>query len=403
MASVQRRPRSKFWHGAWRDVSGKLHMRSTKEENRTKAQEVVNGWERAEHKARNESQVRKVMSEILERNTDQPLRTPSVREFLTDWLASKSLETGNRYAGVANAFYKHLGERADRPLKDVMPRDIQSYINEMRTVQASDKTTQLHLQALKSAFNYACKMLLLDMNPADPITVKVDDEEVREIFTPAEVKLIIDAAEGEWKTLIRLGYYTGLRLTTAACLRKDAIEMKGSDNLPVIKVAKPGKRAKPVMIPVHKDFITHLKKALASTAADEDYLLPSLAGAESGGKRGLSRTFKEIVIKSGVDMREITRPNGNKFCKRSFHSLRHGSTSDMANKGVSQELRMEITGHKTEREHARYTHIETETLRVAVDTMDAIPEGKPRVGTAKPAKKYPNPFRNRSKDSKSAP
>lgn len=379
----------------WRDVAGKQHMRSTKETSRNKAQEIARGWEYVEHKARNEAQVRKVMSEILERNTDQPLRTPSVREFFTEWLASKSDETGRRYSGVANAFYGHLSERADRPLKDVMPKDIQSYVNKMRAEKASDKTTLLHLQALKSAFNHACKMHLLDKNPADPITVTVNDEEEREIFSPAEVQQILDAAEGEWKTLIRLGYYTGLRLTTAACLQKAAINMKGTDEQPVIEVAKPGKRGKPVMIPVHKDFITHLEKALASTGPDEEFLLPTLAGAESGGKRGLSRSFREIVEASGVDIREVIRTNGKKFCKRSFHSLRHDSTSDMANKGVSPELRMQITGHKTGREHARYTHIQTKTLRDAVNTMDAIPEGNPGNGSGKPAKKHPSPFRKR--------
>lgn len=372
-ASLHRRPRSKFWHAAWRDAAGKQHMRSTKETSHSKAQEVANGWERAEHRARNETQVRKVLSEILERNTDQPLRTPSVRDFFTDWLAGKSDETGRRYAGVVNAFYRHLGVRADYPLKDIMPKDVQAYIDQMRAGKASGKTTQLHLQALKSGFNHARKMLMLDSNPADPITVTVSDEQEREVFTVAEVQEIIAAAKGEWKTLIRLAYYTGLRLTTAASLRKAAIKLEGPDGHPVIEVPKPGKRGKAVLIPVHGDFQPYLREALASTPADEEFVMPKLAGAESGGKRGLSRNFKRIVVAAGVDMREVTRPNGQKFCKRSFHSLRHGSVSGMANAGVSPELRRQITGHKTEREHARYTHIQTGVLREAVNKMPALP------------------------------
>ena len=372
-SSLHRRPRSKYWHASWRDASGKQHMRSTKETNRTKAEEIASGWQHAERKARNEAQIRKVLSEILERNTDQPLRTPSVREFFTEWLANKSEETGKRYAGVANAFYVHLGVRADKALKDVMPKDVEGYVSRMRANKASDKTILLHVQALKSAFNHARRMLLTDMNPADPITVTVEDEEERELFTPDEAKLIIDAAEGEWKTLIRIGYYTGLRLSTAACLLKAAIKMKGPDGCPVIDVPKPGKRGRPVSIPVHNDLIPDLEKALQALPADEEYLLPKLSGTNSGGKRGLSRSFKGIVAKAGVDMREVTRDNGKKFCKRTFHSLRHGSTSGMANKGVSPELRMQITGHKTQREHARYTHIETGVLRDAVNKMPGIP------------------------------
>ena len=101
--------------------------------------------------------------------------------------------------------------------------------------------------------------------------------------------------------------------------------------------------------------------------------MPKLAGAESGGKRGLSRAFREIAVRAGVDMREITRPNGHKFCKRSFHSLRHGVVSGMANKGVPQEQRMDITGHKTEKQHGRYTHLQIKTLRGAINKLSGLP------------------------------
>ena len=399
MATAIKRPRSKFWHAAWRDASGRLHMRSTKQTNRAKALEIARAWEKAEHEVRSQTQVHLVLSDMLERYTGEKLYNPSVREHFEYWLERKNEETHKRYGGVANAFYRHLQDRADRSLKEVTPRDIETYIDEMHKAHASSKTIILHYQALSSAFKRAVQKGLLKLNPAVAAEVKLDldgaDQIGREIFSPEDTKKIMDAAEGEWKTLIRLGYYTGLRLTTAAGLRKANINWKGSDNQPVIEVAKPGKHGKPVTIPVHKDFIPHLKKALASTAADEEFLMPTLAGVESGGKRGLSRSFRRIVEKAGVDMREITRANGNKFCKRSFHSLRHGSTSDMANKGVSKELRMQITGHKTEREHAKYTHLQTETLREAVNTMDAIPERKTGAGAAKPAKKHSSPFRKR--------
>jgi len=88
----------------------------------------------------------------------------------------------------------------------------------------------------------------------------------------------------------------------------------------------------------------------------------------------IERKFKEIVIKAGVDLREVTRPNGHKFCKRSFHSLRHGFVSGLANQGVAPEQRRAMTGHKTDGAHARYTHLESETLRTAVNKLPAIPE-----------------------------
>ena len=389
MSSVHRRPRSKYWHAAWRDASGKLHMRSTKQTSRSKAEEVARGWQFTEDAVRSNAQAQKVVSQILERTTGQSLPTHTVREWFTKWLSGKKEETCKRYTGVANAFYVHLGPRADRQLREVMPKDVEAYIDEMKAAKASDKTIQLHLQALKSAFSHAVKMQVLETNPADPVTFTVTHEEERELFTPAEATKIIDAATGEWKTLIRIGYYTGLRLTTAASLKKTAISMQGADGRPVIIVPKPGKRAKAVTIPAHEDLVQSLADALAASPENEEYLLPQLAGSESGGKRGLSRAFRQIVVRAGIDMMEITRPNGHKFAKRSFHSLRHGSVSGMANAGVSPELRKEMTGHKTDREHARYTHLQTETLREAANKIPKLPAGTGAPATATPSKPVP--------------
>lgn len=140
-----------------------------------------------------------------------------------------------------------------------------------------------------------------------------------------------------------------------------------------IKVPKPGKHGKLVLLPIHDDLLHHLE-VLASTDRTDDYVMPTLACADPGGKGGLSLQFKAIARKAGVDVREITRSNGHKFCRRSFHSLRHGLVSGLANKGVPSEQGRAITGHKTESNYAHYRHFEIETLRKAINKMPSIPE-----------------------------
>src|ERR1035438_7563916 len=127
MASLHKRPRSKYWQAAWRDAGGKLHIRSTKEAVRNKAWEIARGWEQVERNAKTEAQVRKVVSEILHRNTGQNLRTPTVRAWFKEWLKGKGDETKDRYAGVANGLLEHLGARADQPLTGIRPADVQGY------------------------------------------------------------------------------------------------------------------------------------------------------------------------------------------------------------------------------------------------------------------------------------
>ena len=58
--------------------------------------------------------------------------------------------------------------------------------------------------------------------------------------------------------------------------------------------------------------------------------------------------------------------------KRTFHALRHSFTSALANKNVASELRMKLTGHKTEGEHQKYTHHEMDNLRAAVKKIPSL-------------------------------
>jgi integrase len=367
MASLHRRPRSKYWHASWRDAAGTQHSRTTKETNRQKAWVIALGWEHAERTAITEANARKVLSEILQRNTGHGLRMPTVRNWFTEWLKTKGDETKARYTGISNSFLLHLGKRADQPLAGIAPVDVQSYVNKQKDAKHSDKTVSLHLQALKSAFSLARKMQLIDNSPADPVTFAVEEEIQKELFTDAEARLLIDAAEGEWKTLLMIGYYTGLRLVAAAMLRRENVDLTRR----TISVAKPGKKGRRVVIPIHESLFDYLK---SERKAHDDYLMPTLASADSGGKRGLSAAFIGIALKAGVDLREVVRKNGKNFRKRTFHSLRHGFVSGLANEGVSPEHRRAITGHKTESIHARYTHLEIEKLRESVNKLRTIPE-----------------------------
>jgi integrase len=56
----------------------------------------------------------------------------------------------------------------------------------------------------------------------------------------------------------------------------------------------------------------------------------------------------------------------------SFHSLRHGFVSAMANAGVSSEIRQKLTGHVSAQMNAQYTHHEIEELRAAVSVIPRI-------------------------------
>jgi integrase len=58
-----------------------------------------------------------------------------------------------------------------------------------------------------------------------------------------------------------------------------------------------------------------------------------------------------------------------RFTAKTFHSLRHGFVSSMANAGVSKELRMKLAGHTTDAVASGYTHHEAARLREAIESI----------------------------------
>ena len=99
--------------------------------------------------------------------------------------------------------------------------------------------------------------------------------------------------------------------------------------------------------------------------------MPALATRRPGGRNGLSGTFVRLVEKAGIDPRYV-EAKGKRFAKLSFHSLRHSFNSALANAGVSQELRMKLTGHATVAMNSQYTHTELATLGRAVGKLPSL-------------------------------
>ncbi len=126
-----------------------------------------------------------------------------------------------------------------------------------------------------------------------------------------------------------------------------------------------------VTAPLHPDLLARLEK-LAGTDKPDVFILPKLACQRGSGRRGLSETFKKIMRQAGVDSQTVKGAGNQMFSRRSFHALRHSFTSALANANVAPELRMKLTGHKTEREHQKYTHQELETLRQAVLKLPSL-------------------------------
>ncbi len=370
MASIHKRDRSPFYWAAWRDCTGRLFYRSTKQTDRHKALNFALECERAEKHATagtlTEAQARDIVASIMDRTqTGDTFRNPKAADWLREWLAgkesTKATSTGLRYHQTIEDFIRYLGPRANRPLVAITPRDIQGFIDHRaRHGKVSPSTVNMDGRILRTALTRARKQGYISSNPAEAVDLPACDPVERGTFTPAEVGMLVAAAEGEWKTLLQLGYYSGARLSE--CCRaewKDIDLVAGTIVFPVTKTGKAH------IMPLHPKLAKHLEDIAADTAGP---VMPQMADTPLSGRRGLSQQFLALMAKAGLDA-EAVKGAARTFHRRTFHALRHSFTSALANAGVAPELRMKLTGHKSSVVHGGYTHHELRTLQAALSRL----------------------------------
>ena len=327
------------------------------------------------------AQARKLFNEILERTGDEPLENFTVREWLLEWLkgkeASHAESTSERYRKPLQDFITHLGKRADLPLRAVTPRDVRSFRDALREDGRAASTVNFAHKAIASALEAARRQAFIETNPAHAVDyLPTHPERVEKgTFSPEEVAALTMAAPSDdWRGVILLAYFAGLRLRDCLSLTWGNVDLP-SRALSLIprKTARTGKR---LLIPMHPQLEEFFLKHPAGER-DSDPVFPSLCRLSAGGNRGASRTFQSIMAKAGVasgTLREAAGRSGRKVAERSFHSLRHSYVTALSHANVAVELRQKLAGHASEEQSLHYTHPEFAALRDAIEKLPGLGE-----------------------------
>ena len=364
MASIHKRPSRKFWYAHWRDLAGKQRFVSLKiphtpegkdagdrarkaAENRRRAIEAAGALETADRGCPVEAQLRKLVSDISERQTGRRIEYPTVEKYIIGWLEGKNLKpkTRLRYAKPIKDFIASLGPRAGLPLTAVTPNDFTAFTRARLQSGKSPVTVTTDLKSVSQPFLAAFRAGLILSNPAAGCEKFDAASELKEPFTRQEMEALLDATEGtEWHTLIMIAGFAGLRLGDAARLTW------GNGDLTV---------------PIAGRLLEHLKSLPAG--APEAPILPELSQAPVGGTGGLSLRFEEVMKRARIDRKKVeAKKGGRAFYRKSFHSLRHYFISELERAGIAPDLRQKLAGHSSAEVHARYTHTDLETLRKAI-------------------------------------
>ena len=371
MATVFKRPGSPFWFACYANQNGKTVRRTTKTADKTTATRMALEWEELERAAKagraTVTTFQKVVSDISNRTIGEGLYSKTIREYLTEWLVTirnrTTLATRERYETTVRQFLKALDHIANQPLRSLTPRHVEFFLNTRLDSGVAPKTAIVDIKTLGSALRSAEINGFIDKNPVPAVKLPKSVSSQREVFSMNEIAKLVNAAPNrDWKTLIYLGAFTGARMGDCIDLTWDNID---ADNAMISYTQK--KTGKDVILPVHRDLLHHLHALSESGTLGP--LCRSLAKKKQSGNHGLSEGFKRIVVRAGLDLRIVKGKGPRNFARRTFHSLRHTFSSVLANQGVSEEMRMKLTGHSSREMHQRYSHHNNGALQKAMDSM----------------------------------
>jgi integrase len=375
MAYVWKHPNSPYWTAVFRNDQNVWVKKTTKKTAKTTALVLALEWERAAQLGRDrvltESLSREIIGGILERTAGEKLRQSKLREFMAEWLRGKTHSrqegTAARYQTTADRFIRFMDRKADLPIAAITPHDCQKFYDDLMAQDLAPATLRCEMKTVASVFNYARRLGLIATNPATAVQLPERIKQVKRMtFTPAQVQMLLDAADAEWKTAILLGYYAGLRMSDAVALEWASVEF--THNKLAVEQQKTGDKLE---IPLHPTLEEHLSKLAGDSAGP---ICPGLAAARIGGRSGLSRKFIALMKKAGISSEAVDTAGKRTLARLSFHALRTSFNSALFNKGVDQELRRKLTGHKSDAVNDKYTAAQIQTLR---DAVNKLPELKP--------------------------
>lgn len=383
MASLWKRPKSKYLVACYTAADGRQLKRSTRETNKSKAQIIADAWEQAESLGSqglltSREQIRIVLEQTYYRLTGEKSETLTVRQWLDRWLKNEhgaiAETTFKKYESLVADFFRFLGTRQHVALEAIATDDFLRYRDHLLAEGRAPRTVNITIRKiLKRPFQAAVNEGRLQRNPISAIRHLRDVRVEKGVFTPEQIRRLLDSAESDWKGLILAGFYTGARLLDLARLRWENVDLAERSITFVQK--KTGAKLK---VPIHPELEDYF---LSRSVPDDGRkpLFPKLYHLRSAGKSGLSTSFRRLMERAGIDAgiaRKKLGAAGRDVSRLSFHSLRHSFTSNLANAGVPSELRQKLTGHLDRKSHAIYSHHEFRTIRQALEKLSRLPQSE---------------------------
>jgi integrase len=259
-------------------------------------------------------------------------------------------------SSLVNRLLIHLGIKATKSLYQLRPIDFARYIHQRRVDDYSSGIVNTEVAYLNQMAREIKTHTGIDV--AETLLLELPEFMQRHPFTNREIIRILDTvatmgARGEqWRTLILIMLYTGLRPADAAHLRyQDFTLEKGVINIKPSKTSR--YRANPPKPkPLHDALALHLQALFASKPYQPgDFLCPLLASRKH---MDLAMHFQRIMAKANINRVVVRKTKSGKFYAKSLYSLRCTSNTLLTAMGASREQAMVELDQTSDRAHRHY-------------------------------------------------
>jgi integrase len=381
MASLWKQSRSPYWTACWRDAEGRQRRRSTKTTDRRLAQRIAQEFESATRSRRTLHQLEKTLRIFHEELNGEASQARTLRAFCQEWLAEKrpsiSDSTFKFYSAVVGKLCVFFGAKADQPIAEITRSDLVAFRNAI-AAKVSASTVNHDMVGVAMIFGDARRRGVIAENPAEDIKAVrhfIDPSaSPRRPFTIPELQAVLAIADPEWRSLIRVGFYSGGRLGDLALLRWSNVDLTHGELR--FSVRKTGKATcVPIAGPLRDVLLS-----LPSSDDPRDFLHPRAAASmEKGGASArLSAQFGELLELAGLrPVYQRPRPGTPRIARHrmsplTFHSLRHTAVSLLKDAGIPQAVVQELVGHSSVQMSQRYTHVGSEALLRAAQALPVL-------------------------------
>ena len=331
---------------------------------------------------------------ILSSDADTILFASWCRDFW-DWDKSEYIALRNKLSpgSIGREYAYNMKKNFEKNVEPLLPKDLKlekvtvalldSIVKALYRSGKSSGTVEIIITSFSSPLKEAVRLGKIASNPADRILKTQRIERVRGVLSKEEVAALRSALEEHRSEFLPSVYYgillglcTGMRISEIRALRTEDIvpsSVEGYSKVIIrhsvaylsgLKSTKGGyERAALIKTSFADELLSH--------ASPNGVLFPSPQNRkEYISSPTLRKGFYELLELIGIG------ENARKERNISFHSLRHTFSTLGRDWDISQDDRMLVLGHKSERVNDRYTHSTDDALlRVAVFTDSLFSTG----------------------------